>query len=75
MNNRIQQLAEEAKKRVPSGLLVDSWIERYNIELARLVIDECIIVIHHQERIPKQFFYPKPAFMHEGAIKQHFGVE
>lgn len=43
--------------------------------LARLVIEECIQVIHKQERIPEQFFYPKSASTHELAIKTHFGIE
>ena len=75
MTNRIQQIAEQAKKQVPAGLLVDQWIAKYNEIFARLIIDECVMLIHLQDRIPKEFFYAKPAFIHEGAIKRHFGIE
>lgn len=75
MNERIQSLSEIAKTKVPSGLIVERWIQKYNEEFAKLIINECISVIHEQERIPKEFFYPKSAHMHELAIKQHFGEE
>ena len=43
--------------------------------LAKIIIDECIQVVHNQERIPEGFFYAKPAHVHELAIKQHFGID
>ena len=46
-------------------------IERYG----RLIVAECIKVVHQQDRIPKEFFYPKGADTHELAIKQHFGIQ
>lgn len=75
MNQRIQELAEQAKKQVPAGLEVSKWIAVYNEELARLVIDECIEVIHQQERKPKEFIMPKSAFAYQLAIHDHFGIE
>ena len=73
MNERIQTLADIAKAKVPQGLFVERWIQKYNEEFAKLLINECILVIHEQERIPKEFFYPKSAYTHELAIKQYFG--
>ena len=42
MSNRIQKLAEQAKKSVPYGLTPDKWIEVYNEKLAELIIHECV---------------------------------
>ena len=76
MNNLIQTLAEQAKAQVPKGILApDLWIEQYNEILGRLIIAECVTVMHEQERIPTGFFYAKSADIHESAIRQHFGVE
>lgn len=76
MNTRIQELAKQAKSEVPKGILApDAWIEQYNLILGRLIINECVTVLHEQERIPAGFLYAKPAHVHELAIKQHFGVE
>ena len=75
MSDLIQRLAEQAKTQVPAGVDVAVWIEHYNLILGRLIINECVKVIHEQDRIPKEFFYPKGAHIHELAIKQHFGVE
>lgn len=38
----IQKLAEEAKKNVPPGLLVEQWISVYNQTFANLIIENCI---------------------------------
>jgi hypothetical protein len=76
MSGLIQKLAEQAKAEVPKGILApDLWIEKYNEILGRLIIQECVTVMHEQERIPAGFFYSKPAHVHELAIRQHFGVE
>jgi hypothetical protein len=75
MSELIQRLAEQAKTQVPPGLDVAVWIEQYNEILGRLIIAECVTVIHEQERIPAGFFYSKSAHVHELAIQQHFGVE
>lgn len=63
-----------------SGLTAQGcWdqLDEYALEgierLARLVIEDCIRIIHEQERIPEQFFYPKSANQHELAIKNYFG--
>lgn len=76
MSDLIKRLAEQAKSQVPKGILApDLWIEQYNEILGRLIIDECVKVIHQQDRIPKEFFYPKGAHIHELAIRTHFGVD
>lgn len=42
MNQRLQQLATEAKQAVPKGILdVNSWIEQYNKIFGELVVREC----------------------------------
>ena len=48
MNERIQQLAEQAKASVPAGLLVNEWIERYNRIFAELIVQECISSVGSQ---------------------------
>ncbi len=76
MNEKlIQQISEKTKKRVPQGLQVNEWIEKYNEIFAKFIIEECIQIIYEQEKIPKEFFYPKSATQHESAIKNYFGVE
>jgi hypothetical protein len=42
MNERIRQLAEQAKTSVPAGLLVNEWIDEYNRIFAELIVKECI---------------------------------
>ncbi len=51
------------------------FYDMFNQRFAELVIQECINLIHKNERIPKEFFYPKSAQIHELAIKQHFGID
>ena len=76
MSELIQQLADQARAEVPKGILApDVWIEHYNAILGRLIINECVKVIHEQERIPAGFFYAKGAHIHESAILEHFGVD
>ena len=43
-------------------------------KFAKAIIEECIKIIHMQERIPKEYFYPKPAFIHDLSIRKHFGL-
>ena len=42
MKEKIQTLADQAKKSVPHGLGVDKWIESYNEIFAKLLIQECM---------------------------------
>ena len=75
MSELIQQLAEQAKTQVTPGVDVAVWVEQYNQILGRLIIAECVTVMHEQERIPAGFLYAKSADVHEMAIREHFGVE
>lgn len=43
--NKIQELAEQAKKSVPHGLAVDKWIETYNQIFAELIINKCANIV------------------------------
>jgi len=61
MNERIKQLAEQAKASVPAGLLVDEWIERYNQIFAELVVKECISSVGSQAD--------------KAYLKKHFGLQ
>jgi hypothetical protein len=60
MNERIKQLAEQAKASVPAGLLVDEWIERYNELFAELIVQECISSVGSQAD--------------KAYLKKHFGL-
>lgn len=79
MNERIKELWNEAaaaSAAYPSGR-DNSWETQVSFmeKFAHLVVRDCISIIYQQERIPKEFFYPKGAGQHELAIKKHFGIE
>jgi len=61
MNERIKQLAEQAKVSVPAGLLVNEWIERYNEIFAELIVRECISCVGSQAD--------------KAYLKKHFGLQ
>lgn len=75
MNERTDTLWENS-----TGALMPSDGFQYmatNYELrkfAESIVQECINIIHQQDRIPKEFFYAKDAHTHEYAIKKHFGM-
>jgi hypothetical protein len=74
MNERIKELAEQAgrgRERWNTTEQFDSFLEKF----AESVIQECIKIMHTNERIPEGFFYAKPAHIHELTIKQHFGID
>jgi|LakMenEpi03Aug12_release.lakeMendotaPanAssembly.Ray.scaffolds.fasta_scaffold4423431_2 hypothetical protein len=73
--NIIEKLADQAKNNVPEGIEVTRWIEIYNENLVRLVIDQCIDIIYNQEHIPSEFFYAKSARQHEYAIRNYFNLQ
>jgi hypothetical protein len=73
MNQRIQQLADQAKISIPRDTLnVPEWIEAYNQKFAELIIRECAQVCRDQPNI-----YALKADRDNCAIaiEQHFGVE
>jgi hypothetical protein len=49
MNQRIQELAEQAKASVPAGLLVNEWIDEYNRIFAELIVQECANLYTHDD--------------------------
>ncbi len=65
MNQKIQQLADQAKKSVPQGLGVDKWIEAYNEKLAELIVRECAEVARLNTRVDSKVYL---------MIQEHFGV-
>jgi hypothetical protein len=54
---------------------LDKYDQEAIMRFGRLIVQNCIEVIHKQERIPEGFFYAKPAHIVELAIKQHFGID
>jgi hypothetical protein len=76
MNERIKQLAEQAGIVIPKDSEYNGHIYRNSIEkFAKLIVQDCIQVMHKQESIPDGFFYAKSANIHEVAIRDYFGVE
>jgi hypothetical protein len=63
---------ERMKTEFPGDVI---FYDMFNQKFAELIIQECVKVMHTNERIPKEFFYPKSAQIHELAIKQHFGID
>jgi hypothetical protein len=79
MNEQIQELWNKAatvSAAYPSGQN-NSWETQVNFieTFAKLIVIECIEIMHTNERIPEGFFYPKAAHIHELVIKQHFGID
>ena len=60
MNERIRELAKQAKASVPAGLLVAEWIDEYNRIFAELIIKECISCVGSQGD--------------KAYLKKHFGL-
>ena len=76
MNERIRQLAEQAGLKMPVDTEYNGHIYRHALEkFAKLIVQDCIKIMHTNERIPEGFFYAKPAHIHELSIKQHFGID
>jgi len=71
MNERIKELADQAKQSVPQGILdVDKWIETYNEKFARLIVLECADVAYKFDELTLGQGYTVAKH-----IKKHFGVE
>jgi hypothetical protein len=76
MNNMIQQLAERAKQSVPSGLVVEQWIQVYNIKLGELIVQECCALIEREGHNMVPGFLMRLTVPAEvDLIKKHFGIE
>ena len=78
MNERIQELAEQARASVPPGLVVEEWIQVYNIKLGELIVRECLRMCDCADVSLLEHNRPQEA---SGAssvkqfIKEWFGVE
>jgi hypothetical protein len=79
MNERIQQLAEQAGIKLPDSLEYNGHVYRNSIErFARLIVDDSIgVLIDYLEEIDKE--QKTPSFigmsMTINRIREHFGVE
>ena len=76
MNERIQELAEQAKQYAnsmyPSGLDIPKWGPAYHEKFAQLIVKECLGKIENEAA---QYAEPVWAFELVNDIKEHFGVE
>lgn len=74
MNERIKQLADQAKDSIPQGTLsVEQWIEQYNNQFAKLIVEESALVADGEEKNPAGCgWITKTNGMR---IKEHFGVK
>jgi hypothetical protein len=78
MNERIQELAEQARASIPPGLVVEQWIKVYNQVLGELIVQECVSIV--QGMSPGYQDYRdqiEDAFRRDcvAEIKHKFGVE
>ena len=73
MNKRIQELAEQARTKVPADLVVSEWIDTYNHVFAQLIVQECAKIADTEKSNSVGCGYiTKTIGMR---IKQHFGVK
>ena len=71
LEDRFEQLASQANFNIYHSDIWRGTARRF----AELIVQDCIDIIHKQERIPSQFYFSKTAHTHEYAIKTHFGIE
>ncbi len=74
MNKLIKSLSDQAKQKVPQGLFVDQWIERYNEEFAKLIVQECVKTMYDDaiaRQVPPDI--EKTPTYYAKAILEHFG--
>jgi hypothetical protein len=75
MNERIREFEKQSGIEI-YGLGRDRAKWEHCLEkFAKMIIEDCIGIIHTNDRIPKEFFYPKGAEIHASTINRHFGVE
>jgi hypothetical protein len=76
MNQRIQELAEEARANVPAGLVVNEWIDTYNRVFAQLIVQECMACSTWVGKVNTNLVEPlHTAHAINQRIKKQFGVE
>jgi hypothetical protein len=69
MNELVKKLLKESTYEILGVPQVDQS------KFTKLIIEECVKLMHEQDRIPEGFFYAKSANAHELVIKRHFGFE
>ena len=74
MNERIQQLAEQARASVPPGLVVEEWIQVYNQVLGELIVQECAGLFPNVY-VEIENEYGHTPVIAADYIKKHFGIE
>jgi hypothetical protein len=83
MNEQIRELADSAhtqaltvyRKRMETEFAGNVlFYEIYNKLFAELIIENCIKIMHEQERLPPGYLHSQNALTHEYAIKKHFGL-
>jgi len=79
MNERIKELAEQAKNDMPKGKLdVSEWIELYNQKFAELIIKESITVMADSvsNYDIRALFHPSEmVHIMSTSLKKQFGIE
>ena len=69
MNDRIQELAQQAKDSIPKDMYGPTeWIEKYNENLGNLIVQECAGLFPHM------FTDEQYARRIDKTILKHFGV-
>ena len=75
MNNRVQELADQARISVPPGLSVDEWVLVYNQKFAELIVQECVQACINQGKTYEiESAGEHSSNLYATAIKTHFGV-
>jgi len=80
MNERIQELAEQARQYAnsmyPSGLDIPKWGPAYHEKFAELIVQECIECADIVGKSNLASGYPNSTAHHvKQKIREHFGVE
>jgi hypothetical protein len=44
---------------------LDDYAREAIVQFGHLIVQDCIQVVHQQDRIPKEFLYAKPAHVHD----------
>ena len=76
MNERINELAEQAKNSIPKDSLgVTDWIEAYNQKFAELIVKECLVQVDKVDTMLDDDKEKTGVAWVGLAIAKHFGVE
>jgi len=73
MNERIRELAEQAKKNEPfeCSYTKDQWLEKF----AELIVRECLSIVDDAERGGSNEIWDNAVKFIRRDLKEHFGVE